>query len=322
MRAVVLTGYGGPEVLAFQEVPLPDLRDSDVLVRVRAIGLNRSDLLQRSGGYVPYSPQKREILGLEFAGEVVESRHGWAQGARVMGIVPGSGYAQYVSVYHSHLIAIPAQLSFEEAAAIPEVWETAFQLTHMIGHISAGQRVLIHAAASGVGTALIQLVKDAGALGYATCGSDDKVQKCLEYGAHAACNYKTTDFSEWLQSSKADLIFDPILASNFSKNLASLNLDGKWVVYGALGGISVDNVNFRDLLNKRASLEFTLLRTRTDEYKAELVGEMQRKGVFEKFGSGVFKPVLHRVMDWGEVQEAHRILGANEAVGKIVLTVD
>lgn len=322
MRAVVLTGYGGPEVLAFQEVPLPDLRDSDILVRVRAIGLNRSDLLQRSGGYVPYSPLKREILGVEFAGEVAESRHGWAQGARVMGIVPGGGYAQYVSVHHTHLIPIPDQLSYEEAAAIPEVWETAFQLTHTIGHISAGQRVLIHAAASGVGTALIQLVKDAGALGYATCGSDDKVQKCLEYGAHAACNYKTTDFSEWLQSAKADLILDPILASNFSKNLASLNLDGKWVVYGALGGISVDNINFRDLLNKRASLEFTLLRTRTDEYKAELVAEMKRKGVFEKFGSGIFKPVLHRVLEWGEVQEAHRILGANEAVGKVVLTVD
>ena len=322
MRAVVLTGYGGPEVLDFQEVPMPVLRECDVLVRVKAIGLNRSDLLQRSGGYVPYSPQERVILGLEFSGEVAETRHGWAQGTRVMGIVPGGGYAQYVSVHHQHLIPIPDNLSYEEAAAIPEVWETAFQLTHLIGHIRAGQRVLIHAAASGVGTALLQLVKAAGALAYATCGSDAKVQKCLEYGAQAACNYKTTDFSEWLQPAKADLILDPVLASDFTKNLACLNVDGKWVVYGTLGGASLDNLNFKDLMNKRACLEFTLLRTRTDEYKAELVAEMQRKGVFAQFASGAFLPVLHRVMHWGEVQEAHRVLASNEAVGKVVLTVD
>ena len=322
MRAVVLAGYGGPEVLEFQEVPLPELRECDVLVRVRAAGLNRSDLLQRSGGYVPYDPQKTEILGLEFAGEVVEARHGWTQGARVMGIVPGGGYAQYVAVHHLHLVPIPDSLSYPEAAAIPEAWETAFQLTHLIGHIHAGQRVLIHAAASGVGTALIQLVKDAGAIGYATCGSDDKVQKCLEYGAFAACNYKTTDFSQWLLPVQVDLILDPILASNFTKNLASLHIDGKWVIYGTLGGVSLDNMNFRDLLNKRASIEFTMLRTRTDEYKAELVAEMRRKGVFEKFGSGVLRPILHRVMHWAEVQEAHRVLGANEAVGKVVLTVE
>ena len=322
MRAVVLSGYGGPEVLTFQTLPLPDLRPCDVLVRVKAIGINRSDLLQRAGGFPNYKVHDQEVLGLEFAGEVAQTGNGWTEGTRVMGIVPGGGYAQYVAVHHKHLIPIPSSLSYPEAAAIPEVWETAFQLTHLLGHLQPNQRVLIHAAASGVGTALIQLIKDAGALGYATCGSDDKVQKCLELGAFAACNYKKTDFCEWLGSEKMDLILDPVLASNFTKNTECIKVDGKWVVYGALGGSTLPNFSFRDLINKRISLEFTILKTRSDDYKAELVAEMGRQGVFDRFERGVFRPIVHAVMSWEEIQQAHRLLASNDAVGKVVLTVD
>lgn len=180
MQAITLARFGGREVLRMSKVALPSLRPADVLIKVRAVGVNRGDIVQREGRYPP-PPGASDILGLEFAGEVAESRLGWNQGERVMGIIPGGGYAQFAAVHHHHLVRIPAGMDWSTAGAIPEVWMTALQLTSLIANVQQGDRVLIHAGASGVGVALIQLVKAAGAVGLVTCGSDAKVQACLEY---------------------------------------------------------------------------------------------------------------------------------------------
>lgn len=167
-------------MLRLGRVPLPSLRPADVLVKIKAVGVNRGDIVQREGRYPP-PPGASDLLGLEFAGEVAESRLGWQQGKRVMGILPGGGYAQFAAVHNEHLVGVPEGLDWSTAAALPEVWMTALQLTTWVARVQRGERVLLHAGASGVGVALIQLVKAAGAEGFATCGSEAKVQACLAY---------------------------------------------------------------------------------------------------------------------------------------------
>lgn len=180
MQAITLGRFGGREVLRMSRVSLPSLRPAEVLVRVKAVGVNRGDIVQREGRYPP-PPGASDLLGLEFAGEVAESRFGWKQGDRVMGILPGGGYAQFAGVHNEHLVGVPEGMDWSTAGALPEVWMTALQLTAWIARVQPGERVLLHAGASGVGVALIQLVKAAGAEGFATCGSEAKVQACLAY---------------------------------------------------------------------------------------------------------------------------------------------
>ena len=319
MQAMTLSGYGGREVLRMAQVARPVLKEWEVLVKVKAAGVNRGDIVQREGRYPP-PPGCSPLLGMEFAGEVAETRHGWTAGTRVMGIVPSGAYAQYVAAHCKHLMPVPDTMDWSTAGGIPEVWMTALQLSTWLGQVQQGERVLIHAAASGVGIALIQLTKSLGGLPYVTCGSDLKLPALLSLGAVHACNYTTTDFSQWKKPG-FDVIFDPILTSHFSKNLQCLRPEARWVIYGLMSGNSIPASSIGHLLVKRVSILFTTLRNRSDDYKSQLTQAFAQTQITEKILQGEFKPMIYKVMPLSEAAEAHRVLENNENVGKVVLLV-
>lgn len=321
MRAVVALAKGGPEVLSIQRIALPKLKDQEVMVRVKATALNRADLLQRRGKYpVPHGAS--DILGLECAGEIAESKLGWEAGTKVMALLSGGGYAEYAAVHKDHLIPIPNGFSYEEAAAVPEVWLTAWQLFRTISNTQPNENLIIHAGASGVGTALIQLAKEHEVRTFVTCGSEEKVNFTLSLGATRVVNYNNTDWaSVFVEEFKhAHVILDPIGGSYFDKNSDCIAVDGRWVTYGLMGGPIASNANLGKLLYKRANLLFTTMRSRTDEYKAQLVRDFSAQ-CLTHFETGTYKPILYRTFSMEEVQAAHILMESNLNIGKIVLTI-
>lgn len=325
MRAVIVDGEGAPEDLAVRTVERPTLGPDELLVRVHATALNRADLLQREGKYPP-PPGASPILGLEMAGtveEVGQTGATWNPGDRLCGLLPGGGYAEYAVIHRDLAIPMLPSMSFEEAAAIPEVFLTAFQALHWYGEIDAHKSVLIHAGASGVGTAAIQLTKAAGATAFVTASSG-KHDACLSLGADLAIDYKTEDFVERVRDVTdgrgADLILDFVGAPYFRKNLQVLALDGRLVLLATLGGSTVDRVNLRDLFSKRASLFASTLRSRSLEYKVRLTHDFTSYAM-PLFEAGSLRPVIDRVFEWTDASDAHRYMGENRNVGKIVLRV-
>ena len=326
MRAIVVEKPGGPEQLHMGERPRPLPGPDELLVRVRCAALNRADLMQRKGNYPP--PEgATDILGLEMAGTVEAQGSavvGWSQGDRVCALLPGGGYAEYVTVPQEMAMPIPPRLSFEAAAAIPEVFLTAFQALYWHAEVQGGQHVLVHAGASGVGTAAIQLARQAGARVTVTA-SAPKHERCLELGAEAAIDYKSEDFAERVEALTdghgVDIIIDFIGAPYFAKNIETLAVDGHLVLLGMLGGHRVDEVNLASFFRKRIRLTASTLRSRTPAYKTALTRDFAAK-MLPLFEEGTLRPVIDTTYDWTDVQEAHRRMGNNENVGKIILTVD
>lgn len=324
MRAVIIEKPGGPEVLSLGAAPRPSAGPEELLVKVEATALNRADLLQRQGSYPPPAGAS-PILGLEMAGTVVEagsSTPAWNPGDRLCGLLPGGGYAEYAVIHRDLAIPLLPSMSFEEGAAIPEVFLTAFQALHWYGEVDAHKRVLIHAGASGVGTAAIQLAKAAGATVFVTA-SAGKHRRCLDLGADLAIDYKTEDFADRVLAETAgegaDVIVDFIGAPYFEQNLRGLALDGRLIMLATLGGAKTD-LNLRALFKKRASLFASTLRSRSLQYKVRLTQEFAGLAM-PMFEEGILKPVIDRVYDWSEVAEAHRYMAENRNVGKIVLRV-
>ena len=325
MRAVLIDQPGGADRLYLGDHPTPSPATDELLVRVRATALNRADLLQREGKYPP--PEGASpILGLEMAGVVEETGtdvRGWESGDRVCALLPGGGYAEYATIPHPLAMAVPDGRSFEEAAAIPEVFLTAFQALHWIGRMAAGDNVLIHAGASGVGTAAIQLVKAAGGRPMVTA-SAPKLDRCRALGADVAVDYQTEDFAARVHEATggrgADVILDFIGAPYFEKNIEALALDGRLVLLALLGGGKVEQLNLGALLKKRASLLATTLRARPLDYKIRLTQAFAEK-VLPRFADGALHPVIDRVYDWTDVRAAHERMEANANVGKIVLKI-
>lgn len=322
MQAIDVTS---PQQLQFVTLPLPEISDSEVLVKVSAAGVNRADLAQRAG-YYPPPPGESPILGLEVAGTVVAGGAALSRdwlGAEVFGLVPGGGYAEYVKMPAAHLLRRPAGMSVEAAAGCAEVFLTAYQAMFVLGELTAGQAVLLHAGASGVGTAAIQLAKAAGAVVAVTAGSDEKTAACLELGADVAVNYKAADFTVVLKEAVPQgfrVIVDPVAADYLPKNLQVLGLDGRIVVLAMLGGRTVPAFDLTQMFKKRGQLLCSTLRNRTDEYKADLVSRF-----LAQFGSGLetgaIKPVIAKVLPWQEADVAHQLLASNQLVGKVVLKV-
>jgi len=252
MHAIIVDQPGGPEQMRIGEVTRPEPRSHELLVKISATSLNRADILQREGHY-PLPPGESEILGLDIAGIVVgkgDDVLSWEEGERVMALVPGGGYAEYVTVPEQMALPVPPNLTFEEAASIPEAFLTAFQAVVWYGQLKKGETVLIHAGASGVGTAAIQLAKSIGARVVITAGSEEKIKFCETLGADLGVNYKTDDFksrlAEFTQSHGADVIVDFIGASYWDQNLSSLALDGRMIILAMLGGSEVGHFNIRD----------------------------------------------------------------------------
>jgi tumor protein p53-inducible protein 3 len=327
MRAVIVKQPGGPDQLAIEEVPTPRPGRGELLVRVRAAALNRADILQREGNYPP-PPGASEILGLDIAGVVETAGSGckrYKAGNRVFGLLPGGGYAQYAVIPEDMAMPIPGDFTFEQAAAVPEVFLTAFQTLFWIGRLQAGETVLIHSGGSGVGTAAIQLAVDSGAAVLTTTGTDEKCERCRALGAVRAINYRSEDFTaavaDQTRAEGVDLILDFVAAPYWEKNISALGTDGRMVLISLMGGSTADHVDLSRILTKRLQITGTTLRGRPVEYKIRLTREFADFGL-DKLVHGRLKPVVDSVFPWEEVAAAHARMEANRNVGKIVLTID
>ncbi|XP_036891352.1 quinone oxidoreductase PIG3 isoform X2 [Sturnira hondurensis] len=328
MLAVHFDQPGGPENLYLKEVAKPSPGEGEVLLKVVASALNRADILQRQGQYAP-PPGASTILGVEASGHVVELGPGcqghWKIGDPAMALLPGGGQAQYVTVPEGFLMPIPAGLTMPQAAAIPEAWLTTFQLLHLVGNVQAGDSVLIHAGVSGVGTAAIQLTRLAGAVPLVTAGSQYKIQMAEKLGAAVGFNYKEEDFSEaamkFTKGAGVNLILDCIGGSYWEKNVNCLAADGRWVLYGLMGGNEVNGPLLSKLLFKRGSLISSLLRSRVKKYKQTLVKAFTEQVVphFSTESTHRLRPVVDRVYPVAKIQEAHKYMESNQHVGKIAL---
>lgn len=322
MKAIIV-GKDESNRLSWEEQPTPEWGAEQVLVRVHATAINRADLLQRRGMYPP-PPGASSILGLEMAGEIVECGSkvtGWSVGDRVCCLLEGGGYAEYCAVDASMLIPLPQGLSFAEGAAIPEVFITAFLNVFIEADTQPGERVLIHAGASGVGTAAIQLCKAFGNPVVATASSS-KLAFLEELGVEAAIDRKA---SPWRQQCKErgvalfDTILDPVGATYLKDNIASLNQCGRLVLIGLLGGPKGE-IPLHKILRKRIRLIGSVLRSRSRSEKVAILDQMTQR-VWPLFADGTLRPIIHETMPITQAEQAHDLLASNETIGKIVLSM-
>jgi putative PIG3 family NAD(P)H quinone oxidoreductase len=308
MKAILFDAPGDESVLHLGDAPSPVLGAGEVRLAVRACAVNRADLLQRQGLYPP-PPGASAILGLECAGEVAEvgsAVSGWRKGDRAMALLAGGGYAEEVVVDAGSLMPVPAVLSWEQAAALPEVYLTVFLTVFQLGGLDTGGAVLVHGGGSGIGTACTQLAKLAGAVVVATAGSDEKCRRCRELGADAAVNYREGDFVAAARDATAgqgvDVVLDSIGAPYLERNLEALRVGGRLVLIGLMGGAKAE-INLGALLARRLQVIGSTLRARPVGEKAALV-----EAFLDRFGSALEKgqlvPVVDRVLPLGEAGEA------------------
>ena len=326
MKAIVV-GEGGE--LAYREVPEPSLRPGEVMVDVHATALNRADLSQRAGHYPPPEGES-EILGLEMAGVVREVPRGVTgvhAGDRVCALLPGGGYAERVAVPAGMLMPVPEGWSFAQAAALPEAAFTAFLNLFLEANLRAGERVLVHGGASGVGSAAIQQAVLAGASVFATAGTEPKVEACTALGAELAIDYRHRDFAEAVRAHVGaapdagcvDVVLDMVGEAYFERNLDLLRVGGRMVFIASLSGRKA-TFDIRTLMAKRATLKGSTLRSRPPAEKVRI-----REAFEERFGQalaeGRLDPVVDSVVPIERVEEAHERMLANRNIGKIVLLV-
>lgn len=323
MKAITFTQPGGPEVLQWGEAPDPQPGPDELLVRVRATAVNRADLLQRRGGYAP-PPGASPILGLELTGEVIEPNGMFQAGDRVMAVVTGGGYAERAAVPVGMAIRVPDALSFEQAAAIPEAFLTAYLNLFTLGKLQAGETALIHAGASGVGTAAIQLARAAGATVITTAGSEAKLARCRELGASVTINYREESFAERVrevtQGRGADVILDFVGAPYWEGNMAASAPYGRLMLIGFLGG-SRAQLDIGPILAKSLTVVGTTLRRTPMSQKTTLSREFADFAL-DRFVRGELQPVIDRVMPLREAAEAHRYVESNQNIGKVVLVAE
>lgn len=326
MKAIVVEKPGDEDAMRLGEMPDPQPGSEDVLVRVRATAVNRADLLQRRGFYPP-PPGASEVIGLECAGEVLSVGAavppGLAPGDRVMALLPGGGYAERAAVHHGSVMRVPASLDLVAAGGFPEVYLTADSNVFGLGQARRGETILVHGGGSGVGTAAIQLAREAGVRCIVTAGSAEKCRRCVELGADAAIDYKLEDFAERVKDLTGgrgvDVILDSIGGSYFERNLASLAIGGRLVVIGLTGGAQA-SIALGTLLTRRLSVIGSTLRARPVEEKAAIVAAF-----LGRFGAaleaGRLRVVVDRVLPLAEAPEAHRVVARSDHFGKVVLEV-
>jgi len=327
MKAIQVINPGKDSSLEIQEVPKPRPGKHEILVKIEATAINRADLHQRAGKYPPPEGAS-EILGLEMSGIVEETGSEvdkWSPGDRVFALLPGGGYAEYCVCHEEMLMPVPESLSFEEAAAIPETFLTAFQALDWLGALKQKETVLIHAGGSGVGTSAIQLARhlyDATII--TTAGKQHKLDACKEIGANFAYNYKTQDFSEEIENDlgkdPVNLVIDFIGAPYWERNIDVLALDGRLVYLSFLGGHKLEGISLGPLLRKRLTVMGSTLRSRPEEYKIELTKAFCDT-CLDLIGAGTIKPVIDSIFAWEDVEEAHQRMADNKNTGKIVLVV-
>jgi putative PIG3 family NAD(P)H quinone oxidoreductase len=325
MKAVLINEETKQLYLGNWEEPV--LGADDLIIKVQATAINRADVIQKYGKY-PAPKGASPILGLEMAGvveEIGENVSGWKIGDRIFSLLAGGGYAEKVSIPAKMAMKIPNNFSFEEAAAIPEVFLTAYLNLFDLGNLKPAETVLIHAGASGVGTAAIQLVKAIGATSIVTVGTKEKAEACLDLGANYVINYKEQAFDEEVNNithgKGVNLILDFVGASYYQKNLNSISNDGKIILIATLGGSKIQDFNIAPLMFRRIQLIGSTLRSLSKERKIELT-EHFSKFAIPLFENGSLKPVIDSIYSFDEVNKAHERMENNLNIGKLVLSMN
>jgi len=327
MQAVLPIGVGGPEVLRLGDTNIPEPGDEDVLIKIAATAVNRADILQREGNY-PAPPGDSEIMGLEASGTIIargNSVDGWKVGDRVMTLLGGGGYAEYAKAPAGTLMAIPDGLDMAQAAAIPEVFLTAYLNIFREAALKPSETLLMHGGASGVGTAAIQLAKVLGpSRVIVTVGNEDKAEACRALGADHAILYKQQDFAEQVltltEKRGADVILDHIGGGYFKQNTACLAIYGRLVIIGLMGGAKAE-LNIGRMMVKRQRVIGSVLRARSVAEKIALTKAFS-EAALGHFKTRELKPVIHEIMPLADIAKAHEMMEANANTGKIILQVD
>ena len=324
MQQVIITEPGGVEKLAYETVAVPTVKADEVLVKVHAFGINRPDILQRQGLY-PMPKGVTPVPGLEVAG-IVESVGSdvtkFKVGDKVCGLTNGGGYAEYCVVPESHALTIPEDVSFTQAAAIPETFFTVWANVFQMGKAKAGETVLVHGGASGIGTTALMLCKSLGIKTFATVGSDDKVAAIADLTT--AINYKTQDFeqviNEQTENGGVDVILDMVGAPYLERNLNLLRRDGRLVYIAFLGGAKAKEVKLGQIMMKRLIITGSTMRARTTAEKAEIAQGLQET-VAPLWAKGECLPIIYITFKFDQIQEAHAAMDTGEHIGKIVLEI-
>ncbi|GAA0980655.1 MULTISPECIES: NAD(P)H-quinone oxidoreductase [Nocardiopsis] len=324
MHAIRITAPGGPEVLAWSEVPDPVAGEGEVLVDVAAGAVNRADVAQRQGTYPP-PPGASEYPGLECSGTVAAlgpgtEDSGWSVGDPVCALLSGGGYAEKVAVPVGQLLPVPEGVGLAEAAALPEVAATVWSNLVMVGGLRAGETVLVHGGGSGIGTFAIQFARALGARVAVTAGSEEKLARCRELGAEITVNYRTEDFAERMrEEGGADLILDIMGGSYLDANLRSLATNGRITMIALMGGRRAE-ADLGRMLAKRLSVHATTLRSRPLDEKAAIVAGVLEQ-VWPLVEQGAIRPVVDRSVPMRNAAEAHRVMESSAHTGKILLTL-
>lgn len=324
MTCVEISQPGGPEVLKLATRPCPQPAKGQVVIKVAAAGINRPDVLQRQGAY-PAPPGASDLPGLEVSGTVAalgEGVTGPAVGEAVCALAAGGGYAEYVAVDARHCLPVPTGFDMVQAASLPETFFTVWHNVFERGALKAGESLLVHGGAGGIGTTAIQLAKALGAKVFATAGSPAKAQACRDLGADRAIDYTAEDFVEVVKAETkrgVDVILDMVGGEYIPRNVKALAADGRLVSIAFLKG-SVAEVNFMPVMLKRLTLTGSTLRPQSDDAKARMAASLREK-VWPLIEAGAIRPVVHATFPLAQAAEAHRLMEANTHIGKIVLTV-
>lgn len=312
--------------LTWSDAPAPSLGPGEVRIAVKATAVNRADLVQRSGGYPP-PPGASDILGLECAGEVMETGEGVTRvqrGDLVCALLAGGGYAEQVVVAAGQVLPIPRGLDVTQAAAIPEVFATAYLNLYMEAALARRERVLLHAGASGVGTAAVQLCRVFNNPCIVTAGGQDKIERCVALGADGGADRHAGDFEDtvkaWTDGSGVDVILDPVGGAYLEQNLRCLGVGGRLVLIGLMGGAQ-SNIQLGQLLIKRLRVIGSTLRARPISEKAAVMDAL-RVHVWPRIESGEVQPIIEATMPVQDAERAHELVASNATVGKVVLVVE
>ncbi|MFW7340090.1 NAD(P)H-quinone oxidoreductase [Pollutimonas sp. H1-120] len=325
MKAVEISKPGGPEVLVMVDRPMPEPKAGEVLIKVSAAGINRPDVFQRKGNYPP-PPGASDLPGLEVVGEIVAgdaAAAGLSVGDKVCALLAGGGYAEYCTAPAAQCLPIPKGLSDVEAAGLPETYYTVWSNVFDRGQLSAGESLLVHGGASGIGTTAVQLATAMGHKVYATVGSDERARAVEGLGAVLGINYRTQDYVEEVKKATGgkgvDVVLDMVAGEYINRNINCLADDGRIVIIALLGGAKAD-MDCSQILRRRLTVTGSTLRPRPVAFKAEIARSLKER-VWPLLEAGKIRPIVHATFPLERACDAHAMMDAGEQIGKIVLTV-
>lgn len=323
MKAVIADGVGGPEILSISDIEIPEIGDTDILIKVEAAGINRPDIIQRNGLYPP-PPGASDILGLECAGTIErigKNVSKWNIGDKVCALLSGGGYAGYAVADQGSVLPIPNGLDMIMAAALPETFFTVWANVFDRANLKSGETLLVHGGTSGIGTTAIQIAKAMGTKVITTSGSDAKCDFCRDLGADIAINYKSQNFHEeimkYTDKKGVDVILDMVAGDYMTANLKSLAPDGRLVIIAVLGGPKVD-FNILPVMLKRLTITGSTLRPRNHAFKAGIAENLKTK-IWPLIENNEIKPIIDKIFEINDIVEAHHYMDSGNHMGKVVL---